>query len=124
MSRTIPHPQESGAQDASTNNGFPTAPQSPHRWLNIQISFADSNRVGNKFFKLGPHTVMRKFMRCACDHIGISEHSSRFLYEGSRLRLDDIPFTVSGHSPILEGAMAPDTLHRLKMKLLVYDAGR
>lgn len=52
MGNTIPHPQESGAQDASTNNGFPTAPQSPHRWLNIQISFAGSNRVENKFLTL------------------------------------------------------------------------
>lgn len=66
---------------------------------------------------------MRKLMRCACDYMGISEHSSRFLYEGSRLRSDDTPFTVSGRSPILEGAMAPNTLHRLKMKLLVYVAG-
>jgi hypothetical protein len=35
MGRTIPYPQESRAQDASTYNGFPTAPQSPYRWLNI-----------------------------------------------------------------------------------------
>lgn len=63
--------------------------------LNIKVT-DNNNEV---FFKIKRNTRLEKLMRAFCDRQGKKVESVRFLFEGSRVQMEDTPDTVSSPGP-------------------------
>jgi len=77
-------------QDGSPGAPKPEAPQSVEH-LNIKVT-DNNNEV---FFKIKRSTALKKLMDAFCDRQGKQMSTVRFLFDGTRVRPEDTPDSVS-----------------------------
>lgn len=76
---------------SSTNMSESEAASAPVEHLNIKVT-DNNNEV---FFKIKRSTQLKKLMDAFCDRQGKQQATVRFLFDGTRVRPDDTPDTVS-----------------------------
>ncbi|RWQ95687.1 hypothetical protein C8Q69DRAFT_466992 [Paecilomyces variotii] len=81
----------------------------PVEHLNIKVT-DNNNEV---FFKIKRTTQLKKLMDAFCERQGKQPSTVRFLFDGTRVRPEDTPDTVSSETPLLRHmSMNPETLAR------------
>lgn len=90
------------------------APSTEH--LNIKVT-DNNNEV---FFKIKRTTQLKKLMDAFCERQGRQISTVRFLFDGTRVRPEDSPDTVSLHHPsfLVRAWLPNDDWHRLSTRNL------
>ena len=73
------------------------APPAPQDHLNIKVT-DNNNEV---FFKIKRTTQLKKLMDAFCERQGKQMSTVRFLFDGTRVRPEDTPDTVSAFATVL-----------------------
>lgn len=97
---------------ADSNTPGRDAPPPPTEHLNIKVT-DNNNEV---FFKIKRTTQLKKLMDAFCERQGKQLQTVRFLFDGTRVRPEDSPETVSiASSPLMTASPVVATAKRVSV---------